>query len=144
VLDPVAGGGVPHHAFHVFGVFPWVGLLRGGVVDEPLRVLDRCRIRWARVDAVVGDRAVVRSRPLEWRDGQLLLGAPAVEEVTVAEAGRSLAAGLAPGDLVACHWDWVCTRITLAQAAELRRRTAQVLAAVQAVRVTTAYTSSSP
>ncbi len=144
VLDPVAGGGVPHHAFHVFGVFPWVGLLRGGVVDEPLRVLDRCRIRWARVDAVVGDRAVVRSRPLEWRDGRLLLGAPAVEEVTVAEAGRSLAAGLAPGDLVACHWDWVCTRITVAQATQLRHRTAQVLAAVQPVRVTTAYTSSSP
>ena len=42
-LDAVAAGAVPHHSFHVFAVYPWLGLLRTGVVDEPLRVLDRCR-----------------------------------------------------------------------------------------------------
>jgi hypothetical protein len=140
----VADGGVPHHAFHVFGVFPWVGLLRGGVVDEPMRVLDRCRIRWGRVEAVLGERALVRSRPLVWRDGRLRLGPAVTEDVAVAKSGRSLAGGLAAGDLVACHWDWVCTAISPAQAAQLRRRTGQVLAAVQPVRVTTTYTSSSP
>jgi hypothetical protein len=134
LLDPVADGGVPHHAFHVFGVFPWVGLLRGGVVDEPMRVLDRCRIRWGRVEAVLGERALVRSRPLVWRDGRLRLGPAVTEDVAVASSGRSLAGGLAAGDLVACHWDWVCTAISPAQAAQLRRRTGQVLAAVQPVR----------
>ena len=43
VLDAVAAGGVPHHSFHVFAVYPWLGLMRTGIVDEPLRVLDQCR-----------------------------------------------------------------------------------------------------
>ena len=43
VVDAVAAGAVPHHCFHVFAVYPWLGLLRTGVVDEPLRILDQCR-----------------------------------------------------------------------------------------------------
>ena len=35
---------VPHHSFHVLAVYPWLGLLRTGIVDEPLHVLDRCRV----------------------------------------------------------------------------------------------------
>lgn len=133
LLDPVGLGGVPHHAFHVFGVYPWLGLLRGGVVDEPLRVLDRCRVRWGTVEALIGDRAVVRSRLLRWSGGRLWLGAAVVEEVRAADVGRALVDGLQVGDLVACHWDWVCTRLTPSQAEQLRRRTGQVLAAVQQV-----------
>ena len=26
----IPDGGVPHHDFHVFGVYPWVGLMRTG------------------------------------------------------------------------------------------------------------------
>jgi len=37
--------GVPNHSFHVMHVMPWAGLMREGVVDEPLRIIDRCRIR---------------------------------------------------------------------------------------------------
>ena len=36
-------GRCPHHCFHVFAVYPWLGLMRTGVVDEPLRILDQCR-----------------------------------------------------------------------------------------------------
>ena len=43
VVDAVAAGAVPHHCFHVFAVYPWLGLLRTGIVDEPLHVLDQCR-----------------------------------------------------------------------------------------------------
>jgi hypothetical protein len=32
-------GARPHHNFHVFGVYPWVGLLRSGEIAEPLRIL---------------------------------------------------------------------------------------------------------
>jgi len=38
-------------------------------------VLDRCRIRWGRVLAVVDDKAVVESQPLEWDSHRLVLGA---------------------------------------------------------------------
>ena len=57
ILDAVAAGAVPHHSFHVFAVYPWLGLMRTGIVDEPLRVLDQCRTTPARVLAVEGDRA---------------------------------------------------------------------------------------
>ena len=59
VLDAVAAGAVPHHSFHVFAVYPWLGLLRTGVVDEPLHVLDRCRTTPALVESVDGDTARV-------------------------------------------------------------------------------------
>ena len=33
IVDAVAAGAVPHHTFHVFAVYPWLGLLRTGAVD---------------------------------------------------------------------------------------------------------------
>ena len=71
LAEAVPAGAVPHHSFHVFGVYPWVGLIREGQVDQPLRVLDQCRIRWGVVRRVEGDQAVVSSRPLVW-DGRAL------------------------------------------------------------------------
>ena len=55
----IPAGAVPHHSHHVFGVYPWVGLLREGSVQEPMHVLDRCRIRWGSVVAVDGDRVLI-------------------------------------------------------------------------------------
>ena len=52
----IPDGGVPHHDFHVFGVYPWVGLLRSGDATDPLRVLESCRITPGRVLEVDGER----------------------------------------------------------------------------------------
>jgi len=46
LLAPVPAGARPHHNFHVFAVYPWLGLIRSAVDEQPLHVLDRCRIRW--------------------------------------------------------------------------------------------------
>ncbi len=77
LAEGVLAGGVPHHSFHVFGVYPWVGLLSNDrMTKHALNVLDRCRVRWGKVTAVHGDQATVESRPLLW-DGRLLtLGEP--------------------------------------------------------------------
>lgn len=123
-------GALPHHSFHVLGVYPFVGLVRSGVVGEPLRVLDRCRIRWGQVVAVAGDRAVVRCRPLEWDGRRLVLGEPREEAAVLADGSLQLVRGLAPGDWCSLHWDWVCDRLTPAQVRALRRYTARQLAAV--------------
>ena len=133
VLDAVAAGAVPHHCFHVFAVYPWLGLLRTGVVDEPLRVLDQCRTTPALV--VVGrGRRTARSRsgrssgtgggsrsapwttrPVRWRDdGLAMLDAPS------------------PGEWVSLHWDFVCDRLTPRGVAALDRATRQALRAVDA------------
>ncbi|HET6816479.1 MAG TPA: DUF6390 family protein [Mycobacteriales bacterium] len=131
LVAPVPEGARPHHNFHVFGVYPWVGLIRSGVVDEPLRVIDRCRIRWGRVEAIIDDLALVRTRPLVWNGRKLALGPAAVEQARLRRGGASLAPDLLPGDWCAMHWDWVCARLSPSQVSQLRRWTGRTLAVCQ-------------
>jgi hypothetical protein len=111
LLAGALAGGRPTHAFHVFCVYPWMGLVRTGVVEQPLEVMDRCRIRPAVVQSVIGTTAIVHVRSLTWEGGRLGLSEPAPQLVDVAADGRSPVDELAPGDTVALHWDWVCERI---------------------------------
>jgi hypothetical protein len=134
LLDPLRTGGVPHHAFHVFGVYPWVGLLRSGAVDQALHVLDRCRVRWGRVVSLGEASAVVVSRPLTWDGRRLALGAPHEENATTARDGYLLAPRLVAGDWCALHWDWVCEPLTRGRLDALRHYTRRQLDAVNGVR----------
>jgi hypothetical protein len=127
----VAAGAVPHHCFHVFALYPWVGLLRSGITDEPLRVLDQCRTTPALVLSVQGDAAEVLAEPLLWEDGRLRLGEPAPRRVRWRDAGRAFSRP-EPGELVSLHWDFVCDVLTAASAARLGAVTRRVLTAVNA------------
>ena len=95
------------------------------MTKHALNVLDRCRVRWGKVIAVHGDQATVESRPLCW-DGRLLtLGEPAAETARLALDGTALnnpalAHGIAAGDWVALHWDWICDKLTDRQLRALR------------------------
>ncbi len=112
-------GGVPNHAFHVFCIYPWVGLLRSGAVDQALEVLEKCRIRWGTVTGRADGTLLVESRPLVW-DGRLLtLGTRRTESVEAPVDPSSPA--VAVGDVVAMHWNYVCQPITDVQLASLRR-----------------------
>jgi len=117
--ESAGGRALPHHSFHVFEVYPWAVLLRRTGNPTAVSVLDRCRIRTGKVVSVEGETARVTSRPLVW-DGSALTPGPAREEsVAWSAGGRSLLAGLSPGDLVALHWDWVCDVITEEQAGRI-------------------------
>ncbi len=104
-LEP---GAWPSHAFHVMVVGPWVGMLRGGHLDAPLTVMDRCRIRRGSVLEVHGDEAIVRTDRVRFAQGTLSVGEPVVETVTLAEAGNRVCGPVMVGDTVAIHWHWVC------------------------------------
>jgi len=111
-------GGVPNHAFHVFCVYPWVGLLREGYADHALEVIDRCRIRWGTVVEQVGNDVLVQSARLTW-DGQVLAhGAETIESARMPVENRS---AVVPGDIVALHWDYVCQRLSPRQHSQLVR-----------------------
>ncbi len=115
LLDAVtaaAPGGIPQHNFHVFAVYPWLGLLRAGMDGPPLTVLDRCRIRWGCIQAITGDRVTVRSRPLCFDGSHLILGAEQTESARRSVDGMAVGAELRPGDVVSLHWDWVCDRLS--------------------------------
>ncbi len=124
--EAIPAGSVPHHSFHVFAVYPWVGLLRGEQA-EPLVVLDRCRIRWGTVLESAGETAVVRSRPLEWDGKRLHLGDGQAEVVRQATDGLRFIDPLRPGDLVSLHWDWVCDRLDRRSLGYLQRYTSRHL-----------------
>jgi hypothetical protein len=117
-FDRTVPDGVANHSYHVLHVMPWVGLMRDGIVDEPLEIVDRCRISWATVVAgAPGDgRVLVRRTPLVWSGSRLVAGDPVVDAV-------HSAIPVAPGDVVAVHWDWICERLDARQLAWLRRVT---------------------
>ena len=124
LAEGVPEGAVCHHSFHVFGVYPWVGLLGEAHRGEPLHILDRCRIRWGRVLDVTGSTVLVESRPLTWDGRRLGLGEVAAESATRALDGLGLAGSpLAAGDWVSLHWDWVCDRLSPRQLDHLQRYT---------------------
>jgi uncharacterized protein DUF6390 len=115
----VALGARPVHAFHVFDVFPRVGLLRGGAVDNLLATIDSCRIRWGRVEAVVGDQLVVSVASLEQVDGKLGLASPHIESVNRWQDGIGFVDDIHPGEMVAIHWSWACDRLSARQLGNL-------------------------
>jgi hypothetical protein len=132
VTDAVAAGALPHHCFHVFAVYPWLGLMRTGVVDEPLRVLDQCRTTAALVRAVDGEFVEAVARPLRWDGTRLSFGEPASRRARWSRDGLAFVRGPRPGDHVSLHWDFVCDVITPAAARRLEQATAHSLAAVNA------------
>ncbi len=123
IAQAIPAGAVPHHSFHVFQVYPWVGLMRAGWSEHPLRVLDRCRIRWGRVVGVEGDLVTVRFHPLAWDGRELRFGPSTLEQVPASIKGTGFVSGLRPGEWVSLHWDWVCDRLTPAQLRALRHFT---------------------
>lgn len=117
VSNALNAGGRPTHSFHVFCIYPWLGLLQSGIVDQALDVLDRCRIRWGEVVGRAGDRLLVNSQPLAWDGVRLGLSLERVESVLPPVDGGHIEVG----DLVAMHWDYVCQTITPRQYRYLRR-----------------------
>jgi hypothetical protein len=131
LTEGVLAGGVPHHSFAVFCIYPYTGLLTDGrKAASALAVLDRCRIRWGRVLAVHGDQVVVRCAPLTWDGDVLALAPPETETVVQSVDGVGMVGGVAPGDWVSLHWEWVCDRLTEAQVGRLRRYTERHLSIV--------------
>jgi hypothetical protein len=133
LVSSVPAGGIPQHSFHVFAVYPWLGLLRAGMEGPPLEVLDRCRIRWGRVEEVAGDMVTVLSRPLLFQGSRLALGPYRTEPVRRSLDGVGFTEDLRPGDVVSLHWDWVCDRLSPTGFAWLRYCTSRNLDAVNSL-----------
>ena len=124
LTDGVLAGGVPHHSFHVFCIYPWVGLLGDDRrAEQALTVLDRCRIRWGRVTAVHGDQVIVESSALTWDGRRLSLGPPQPETAVCSREGVGMLDDLAVGDWVSLHWEWVCDRLGRRQLSYLQSHT---------------------
>jgi len=100
--------GAANHAYHVLVASPWVGLMREGVVDEPLAIVDSCRISWGTVVAQQGSDLMVRRTPMVWKNGRLCWGPTRVEGVVTSTPAKV-------GDVVSLHWGHVCEVLESAQ-----------------------------
>jgi Family of unknown function (DUF6390) len=123
VLGKAPAGARPHHSFHVLDVHSRVGEL-----EHTLDVLDHCRVSWARVRQVDGAHLSVDRRPIQLRDGKLVLGAARPERVVRQLDGHGFADAARPGDWVTLHWGWVCEVVGEQQRANLERYTRHHLA----------------
>ncbi|MDI3317798.1 MAG: DUF6390 family protein [Bacillota bacterium] len=120
-------GARPHHNFHVFDVYLRAGLMRNERATVSVEHMDRCRISWGRVVSVEGPSLRVERRPLELREGRLLLGEPAVVTVARQIDGRGFVTDPRPGDIVSIHWDWACEVLTPRSLRWLRAETRRAL-----------------
>ena len=118
-----AAGARPTHAFHVFDIFPQVGLMRGGAVTDAVGLMDSCRIRWGRVLEVSGESLVVNTVPLALVEGKLALTEPRVQTVRRWLDGTGFVADVEAGDVVSLHWDWACEVLDPERLEALQRRT---------------------
>ena len=123
LAEAIPAGAVPNHAFHVFGVYPWVGLLRTGRADTPLEQLEKCRIRWGQVVSTDGDQVTVLSRPLTYDGTDIGLGERRTETARRSVDGLGFLDAFRPGDWVSLHWGWVCDRLSRRQLHLLQRST---------------------
>lgn len=133
LVSAALAGGIPHHNFHVFAVYPWLGLLRAGMEGPPLEILDRCRVRWGRVESVDGEMVTVRCRRLGFDGSRLTLGSEQPEQARHRQSGFGFTTDLQPGDIVSLHWDWVCDRLSWGSLRSLVSCTRRNLAAVNAL-----------
>ena len=108
----LAGEAAGNHCFHVFGVYPWTRFLGRGMDEQPLSVLDNCRITWGTVisrdgDDVKGDV----SGGLAWDGQALTLSEPSARVLDVWADGYSAVPDVAVGDEIAIHWGRLCGRL---------------------------------
>jgi Family of unknown function (DUF6390) len=100
-----------NHCFHVFGVYPWTRFLGRGGHEQPLHVLDNCRISWGTVLSRVDGQIEVMSQRLGWDGHALTLSEPSARLLDIWADGYSAVPNVAVGDEVAMHWGRLCGRL---------------------------------
>ncbi len=100
-----------NHCFHVFGVYPWTRFLGRGMDEQPLSVLDNCRITCGSVLSRIGGQVDVMCQGLAWDGRALTLSQPSARRLDVWADGYSAVPDVAAGDEVALHWGRLCGRL---------------------------------
>lgn len=120
VEEKIGLGAVPHHSFHVLDIWR-----RTGHVDREhtLESMDDCLVSSGVVESVEGPFISVARVPLLYENRKLLLGAPVVRRYARKLESDYEIEQLKKGDIVSIHWGVICERISLKQAASLRKYT---------------------
>lgn len=117
--------GLPHHAFHVLNIYIRTGHHQ---LAHTLETMDECRISWGEVMKITHvingeNQVVIKSPRLAYQKNRLVLGSPVLKTV------RALAMPLNYGDLVSCHWSYICEKINRKKLRDLKYYTLQAISA---------------
>jgi hypothetical protein len=123
----LAGEAAGNHCFHVFGVYPWTRFLGRGMDEQPLSVLDNCRITWGTVRSRDDDNVEVSCCRLALDGQALTLSEPLARRLDVWADGYSAVPDVAVGDEVAIHWGRLCGRLQSGQIQALADSTSRQL-----------------
>jgi Family of unknown function (DUF6390) len=127
----LAGEAAGNHCFHVFGVYPWTRFLGGGgrqiSAEQPLSVLDNCRIAWGTVLSRDDANIEVSGCRLTWDGHALGLSGPSARVLDVWVDGYSAVPDVAAGDEIAIHWGRLCGRLQSGQIQALADSTTRQL-----------------
>jgi hypothetical protein len=123
----LAGEAAGNHCFHVFGVYPWTRFLGRGMDEQPLSVLDNCRITWGTVCSRDDDNVEVSCCRLALDGQALTLSEPLARRLDVWADGYSAVPDVAVGDEVAIHWGRLCGRLQSGQIQALADSTSRQL-----------------
>ncbi len=123
----LAGEAAGNHCFHVFGVYPWTRFLGRGMDQQPLSVLDNCRITWGTVISRAADQVDVMCQGLAWDGQALTLSEPSARVFDVWADGYSAVPDVAVNDEIAIHWGRLCSRLRPDQIETLAESTTRQL-----------------
>jgi hypothetical protein len=111
----LAGEAAGNHCFHVFGIYPWTRFLGGAgrqnSAEQPLSVLDNCRITWGTVLSRAADQVEVMCQGLAWDGQKLTLSESTARVLDVWADGYSAVPDVAVNDEIAIHWGRLCGRL---------------------------------
>ena len=133
----VHGQAPPHHTFYVLSTYAGSTVADGPNVSNEkgakvAKLIDNCRISWARVREVSGKDLQVEHAPLVLEGGRLALARPELKRVRY-NPDVSPFQKVRPGDMVSLHWDYACEVLTTRQTRNLQRYTAADMSLVNSL-----------
>ena len=133
----VNGQAPPHHTFYVLSTYAGSNVADGPNVSNEkeakvAKLIDNCRISWAKVRRVGGKDLQVEHSPLVLKDGRLAFAKPELRRVRY-NPEVSPFQKVRTGDMVSLHWDYACEVLTPRQTRNLQRYTAADMALVNSL-----------
>lgn len=124
LLENVACGGLPHHAFHVLNVYRRTGHVP---IPHTVETMDACLVNWGTVTAISRESIMVKTKPLVQQGDLLRFGNPLERTLFLQGSPDQVAEKLHIGDAVSYHWGYFCQKLTARQLNNLRTFTNRAL-----------------
>lgn len=113
-------GAKPHHSFHVLNIFIRTGKNQ---IKQTLSSMEKCLISTGKIEKIVGglrgEGLIVEADKIIYEDGRFKLKKQ-IKKVGYKFKDQSIVDNIKVGDRIALHWDFVCDKLTKAQARKLK------------------------